>query len=95
MRRRKEKMYLNNSGSYHGPFWKGIPQLYVKLYISYMAYKAPERCERWESVPSKFEILTATLGQPAEIASEISGQQPKEVTRNRGCQPNWSKSPKR
>ena len=39
--------------------------------------RAPERWERWERVPSPIEILAATFGSLAEIASEISVHQPK------------------
>ena len=57
--------------------------------------RASQRYERWDRVPSHFEILTATFGYLAEIAAEISGYQPKLATRNGGCTPILSKSPKK
>ena len=39
--------------------------------------RATERWERWERVPSQFEILAATFGYSAEIVSEIRVHQPK------------------
>ena len=46
----------------------------LNSYRGKVDYRAPERWERWERVPSQFEILEATFGKPAEIASEISVQ---------------------
>ena len=56
--------------------------------------RAPERWERWEPVPSQFEILAAAFGQPAERASEISVHQPKLTSGNGDCHSNWSKAKK-
>ena len=39
--------------------------------------RAPKKWERWERVPSQFEILAATFGQAAEIALKLSLHQPK------------------
>ena len=46
-------------------------------YYSWFNNRASERWERWEYVPSNFEILAATFGYPAEKASEIRVHQPK------------------
>ena len=56
--------------------------------------RAPERWERWERVPSQFDILAATFGQPAAIASEVSVHQPKRATGNAGASKIGLKAPK-
>ena len=65
-------LFANPTGKVH-PSIKSA----ITLIQSNDAIMAPERWERWERVPSQFEIFAATFGQPAAIASEISVKQPK------------------
>ena len=45
--------------------------------------RAPERWERWERVPSQYEIFAATFGYSAKISSDMSVHQPKSLTHRR------------